>query len=100
MTASSASSSHTKNLKQINNLKSEYEIKKAPRIIGIFQKLFITYFVVFLGLSVGTMVMSELTYLQLKEDFNQYYTSKLTFYELVEIRKNVREYILLQNNQT
>eukprot|EP00347_Sterkiella_histriomuscorum_P003580 403363742 len=100
MTASSASSSNSKNLKQINNLKSEYEIKKAPRIIGIFQKLFVAYFITFLGLSLGIMIMSQLTHKNFMSDFEQYYNTRQAFYELVEIRKNVREYILLQTDQT
>ena len=100
VTASSASSSDGKRAKRIDNLKSEYEIMKAPRIIGLFQKIFMIYFAIFLGLAIGLMVTSTQFVGQIFEDLKQLETSKRAFDQLIEMRKNFREVILLSNNQT
>ena len=84
MGSSSASSNSASN--NLLQLKKNEELKKTPRLIGIFKKLFIIYFLIFLALSSAMIYMSYSSNLVFLEDEKTLHTSIEIFTTIGQIQ--------------
>ena len=72
----SSSSASTNSSTFVKELKSDFSIKKVPRIIEIFQKLFVIYFLIFIGITSVIMFIAYTANVDYFEDIRNIKNSK------------------------